>query len=765
MNMQQRQQALPELSSFCRHRVDAQGALRLHIKAGESLEISSLDGQQGCELLVLNDAREALLLPDYQYSVAKNALAQVQQSSTSAKRLRAQLEEWGISFDVLQTSFSFDSVDLPNILFNQDALVIVLCCGQDMQVDQQKPVTELLVTHHQLNPTYEDIPAPLALPVAEYRVERCTAQSYLVKAGQWIQILDVEGKQCSDFVALDYSALQQGSEVMIDAVATRTTANRTTPQPGLYSKFQDPDQLTMLELVQDTVGRHDSFLFACNSKFYDSHGYFGHVNCTDNINYALSEYGVKPRLGWPAINFFFNTQASDCGQIGSGEPFSNAGDYVLLRASRDLLCVSTACPDDIDPANGWQPTDIHVRVYAADSEFPRSIGHRLTSQELPRMTKQTGFHTCTSALTKKFTEYRGYWVASEYENWGAKSEYFACREKVAMIDLSPLRKFEILGPDAEAFLQLALTRNVRRMSINEVVYSAMCHETGGMIDDGTLFRMGEQAYRWICGDPYSGVWLRELAAKTGHRVTVRDSTDQLHNVAVQGPNSRALLQQLIWTPENQTTLNDLKWFHFLVGRLGGEDGIPLMVSRTGYTGELGFEVWCHPDAAPTVWQAIWEAGQAFEIAPMGFDALDMLRIEAGLIFAEHEFNAETNPFEAGIGFTTPLKTNDEDFIGRSAIEQQTPASRHRLVGLLIQENDLVSHGDQVFNGRFPVGVVTSAMYSPILKRQIAMCRMAPGFIEPGTILEIGQLDGHKKRLKVEVSTLPFYDPERIRVRS
>jgi aminomethyltransferase len=176
-------------------------------------------------------------------------------------------------------------------------------------------------------------------------------------------------------------------------------------------------------------------------------------------------------------------------------------------------------------------------------------------------------------------------------------------------------------------------------------------------------------------------------------------------------------------------------------------------------------VWCHPDHAETVWDEIWKAGDEYKVAPLGFDALDMLRIEAGLIFAEHEFCPETNPYEAGIGFTVPLKTKTEAFIGRAAIERQNPESRDQLVGLIIDKNDPVSHGDQVFNGRFPVGVITSATVSPLLKKQIALCRMSPDFAAPGTQVEIGFLDGHIKRIGAEVCSLPFYDPERTRLRS
>ncbi|OLO05696.1 hypothetical protein BTW07_01735 [Salinicola socius] len=178
-----------------------------------------------------------------------------------------------------------------------------------------------------------------------------------------------------------------------------------------------------------------------------------------------------------------------------------------------------------------------------------------------------------------------------------------------------------------------------------------------------------------------------------------------------GSHSRELLAQLVWNAETQTAVKQWNWFHFMVGRLGGPDGMPLMVSRTGYTGELGFEVWCHPDHAERFWDAIWEAGQQYGLAPIGLDALDMLRIEAGLIFAGHEFCPETNPFEAGIGFTVPLKSKEEDFVGREALARQTPESRHKLMGLVIDSTERVEHGDQVLQGRFPAGVVTSATQS------------------------------------------------------
>ncbi|GAB6070983.1 DUF1989 domain-containing protein [Thiomicrorhabdus hydrogeniphila] len=746
------------------YRVLGQEAICLSIQPGDRVLVDSIDGCQGCEVVIIsNESFELSESLDTFKGVAKESINLLKETGRASEKLQDDFNHWQITNEDLQEAYCFSAENLPDIVFENELKVVFVSAGQKMMVDKHNPTTELKITHH--SETIGEVPALLAKPIQEIRIPHSSAHTYEVKAGQWIQIIDVQGKQSSDFIAFDKNALDQGKELLIDGTATRTVMGMSLPQPGMFSKFLDAEQQTMLEVVQDTVGRHDSFLFACSPKFYEDQGYFGHLNCTDNFNKALKTYGIQARSGWPAINFFFNTYAKPCGTIGFAEPWSRPGDYVLMRANRDLLCGSSACPDDIDPANGWNPTDIHVRIYGKDESFPRSIAYRNIPEELSRMTKETGFHSRTAKLTKHFTEYRGYWVASEYEGWGTNAEYLACREKVAMIDLTPLRKFEVIGPDAEVFMQYAITRNVRRVSVGEIVYSAICNETGGMIDDGTLFKMNDQAFRWVCGDPYTGIWLRELAAKTGHNVKVMESTDQLHNVAVQGPYSRELLKDIIWTSEQHTSVESLAWFHFTLGRIGDAKGIPVMVSRTGYTGELGYEVWCHPDDAERLWDVIWEKGQAYGIAPLGFDALDKLRIEAGLIFAEHEFCPETNPFEAGIGFTTPLKTNEENFVGRKAIERQAPESRHKLMGLVTETNEPVHHGDKIYDGRFPVGIITSSTFSPVLKKQIALCRLAPDYAVVNKTLEVGQLDGLQKRILAKVVALPFYDPERTKVRS
>ena len=332
-------------------------------------------------------------------------------------------------------------------------------------------------------------------------------------------------------------------------------------------------------------------------------------------------------------------------------------------------------------------------------------------------------------------------------------------------DLSPLRKFEVTGPDAEALLQYCLTRDIRKLSVGQVVYTAMCYENGGMIDDGTVFRLGQNNFRWIGGDEFSGQWLRQQAEKMGYKAWVRSSTDQLHNIAVQGPKSRDLLKEIIWTSPAQPAIGELEWFRFAVARIGHFEGPPIVVSRTGYTGELGYEIFCHPKDALAVFDAVWEAGQKYGLKPMGLEALDMVRIEAGLIFANYEFTSETDPFEAGIGFTVPLKSKTDDFIGKQALIQRKEHPRHKLVGLDIESNEAVGHGDSVYVGRSKIGVVTSSTRSPILSKNIALARVDVLHSEIGTEIEIGKLDGMQKRLPGRIVKFAHYDPEKLRPRS
>lgn len=643
----------------------------------------------------------------------------------------------------------------------QASLCVLVAPGAPMAPEAQNPPTELRLVIRPAASIVGQAPPPLAPPLQDLRIDAATARAFTVKAGQYIQIIDVDGRQCADFLAFDAAELAQGRECGLDATTTHTLMGTSSPKPGLHAKYFDARMVPLVEVVQDTVGRHDTFMLACSAKYYEDMGYPGHSNCTDNFNAVLAPHGIASRKGWPAINFFYNTIPGANDRIDMDEPWSRPGDYVLLRALTDLVCAASSCADDIDPANGWFPTDIHVRVYDAACAFPRGMSHRMTPDSEPRLTRETGFHPRTSALTRKMEDYRGFWLQSCFSSAGPIAEYWACRERAVVLDLSALRKFEVIGPDAEALMQLALTRDVRKLAVGQIVYAAMCYEHGGMIDDGTLFRLGPTNFRWICGDEYCGLWLRQLAERNGFKVWVKESTDQLHNLSVQGPRARDILAPLLVTPPHQPSLSELKWFRFTVGRLAG---VPVVVSRTGYTGELGYEVWCHPSQAVAVWDAIMEAGASHGLTPAGLAALDMLRIEAGLVFADYEFCDQTDPFEAGIGFAVATAKADP-YIGKEALERRRAAPHRRLVGLDVAGNEAVGHGDPVYVGRGQVGVITSALKSPILRKTVALARLDVSAAEDGTAVEIGKLDGHQKRLAATVVPFPHYDPKKTRVRA
>lgn len=757
-----------------RYRVHGGGALVLGLHPEDALEITDTEGRQQCELAVFDASgrEDAAALGARADREAEGIAAILSGGQEDARRLAAALEQRGIPRGGVRAVHLFQGDSKPGETIRyevqRDCICIVAAPGGPMRVDRQDAPTDLVVHVRRARPQAKPgpaLPPPLAEPRLDMRVPRCTASAYEVQAGEFVQIIDVEGRQCSDFLAFRAAKLEHGVERGLDATTTRTLMGAAYPGPGLYSKFFDQDMQPLVEVIRDTCGRHDTFGLACTAKYYEDMGYPGHVNCTDNFNRALDPYGISARRGWPALNLFFNTRFDDNNQLYIDEPWSRPGDYVLVRAATDLVCASSACPDDVDAANAWNPTDIHVRVYPAKNRFSKAIAYRMTTDAEPLLTRETAFHPRTSRLTRNYTEYRGYWLPGSYTKHGALEEYWACREKAVVTDLSPLRKFEVLGPDAEALMQWCVTRDMRRLAVGQIVYTAMCYDTGGMIDDGTVFRLGENNFRWIGGDDYGGIWLRKQAEAMQLRAWVKSSTDQLHNVAVQGPGSREILSGIIWTPPTQPALPELEWFRFTIGRLRDFDGAPLIVSRTGYTGELGYEVWCHPKDAGAVWDAIWEAGQGHGLTPLGLEALDILRIEAGLIFAGTEFCDQTDPFEAGIGFTVPLRSKHDDFVGRAALERRKANPQRKLVGLELAGEEPAAHGDCVHVGRQQVGTVTSGTRSPVLRKNIALCRMALEYAGAGTEVEVGKIDGHQKRIPAVVVRFPFYDPEKKRVRS
>ena len=758
-----------------RHVINAGGLTGLQIFPDDEIEIINEEGNQICEIVCFdkNGKSELGILNlkvNDKASFIRKILTKKVESSLITNH---QLKKRNLKINEAKSAIVFDN-DTPNgekLKFkSKDKCYVIFAAPQnEMLISDQNPSSDLtlFIKRSKIKDDKElsIIPDPVYEPNYEKNIDRQTAISYQVKEGDYIQIISPAGRQCSDFVAFDSRKLDKGIEKGLDWQTTRTFMGNTFPGPGLFSKFYDTDHEPLVEVIRDTVGKHDTFNLACTSKYYEDVGYFGHPNCSDNLTESMDKYGVQKQKGWHAINLFFNTSATGLNSVISDESYARPGDYVMFRALKDLTIGTTACPSDIDPCNSWNPTDIFVRTYDKKKEFSKSFAFRMKADSEKKLTRNSGFYERTSKLTRNFIDARGFWLPNDYTKHGAIEEYNACRENAVLIDLSSLRKFEIIGPDAEELMNYTLTRNIKKLSIGQVVYSAMCYENGMMFDDGTLLRLSETGFRWICGDEYAGEWLKETAKKKNFKVNIKNSTDQISNVSIQGPKSREILKKLIFTPPTQPSIDELGWFRFTICRVETLQGIPLIVSRTGYTGELGYEVWCNPKDAPVVWDKLMDAGKDNGLIPAGFAALDKLRIEAGLILFGNEFDGQQDPFEAGVGFTVPLKTKEDDFIGKKVLIDRKANPQKKLVGLELIGKEIAGHGDCVHIGRSQVGVVTSGCLSTTLNKNIALCRIDSKYAEIGTEVEVGKIDGHQKRISAKIVRFPHFDPDKTRVKA
>lgn len=380
---------------------------------------------------------------------------------------------------------------------------------------------------------------------------------------------------------------------------------------------------------------------------------------------------------------------------------------------------------------------------------------------MPAVTlRRTAFHSRTAALGARFDEYADYEFPSQYAA-DILDEYWACRQRAVVIDLTPLRKVEVSGPGAEAALQATVTRDLTRLADGGVVYTALCDDDGNVVDDGTVFRFGPERFRWIGYTDEDEEWFRSHAERLGADACFENSTNRLHNLAVQGPKSRDILRPIVHPAPGRPAFDDLTWFTFTEGRLGS-DGPEVLVSRTGYSGELGYEVWCHPDDGEAVWDAIWVAGRDAGIAALGLDALDVVRVEAGLIFKGYEYEGTEDPFEAGIGFTAPKKR--ADYVGKAALERRRENPTRALVGLEIDAAEPFAHGDEVWAAGALAGIVTSGSRSPLLDKNLALARVGVGHSALGERLEVARAEGGETALATVVR-FPFYDPGKTRPRS
>ena len=375
----------------------------------------------------------------------------------------------------------------------------------------------------------------------------------------------------------------------------------------------------------------------------------------------------------------------------------------------------------------------------------------------------TPFHSRVEAMCdmNDWGNWMGYTTPNAY--FDVELEYFAIRSTTGVFDLSPMNKYLITGPDAEAYLNRIVTRNVSKLGINRVGYAVWCNDAGQVMDDGTIFRLGEQDFR-LCSYQRADDWLAWCTL--GFDVTITNESEDLAGLAVQGPTSCTILTLL-----GCTGLDQLKPFgiaHFTF------EGAPMMVSRTGFTGDLGYEVWVAPAQAEALWDQLFEHGREYLIKPIGSYALDMARIEAGFIQAHVDFvpaeevvrNGRTrSPFELGlewlVDFSKPL------FNGRSALlAEKAKGSRYRFAMLDIEGNKPAEHSF-IMKGDKVVGTVTSAAWCPTVKSNIAYAQleMPHGAVGDELVAEIYyQRELHWTRMLAPCRVIdgPLFNPKRRR---
>jgi len=378
---------------------------------------------------------------------------------------------------------------------------------------------------------------------------------------------------------------------------------------------------------------------------------------------------------------------------------------------------------------------------------------------------------CTSL---NYREWSGFYAVSVYETHH-EHEYNAIRNAAALIDVTPLFKYLITGRDATRFVNRVLARDINKVAVNQVIYCCWCDEDGKVIDDGTITRLEENRYRWTAADPNLR-WFRQNAI--GLEVQIEDITEQLAALALQGPTSGKLLKSVA-----EADIENLRYFRKTSGKVAG---VPVDVSRTGYTGDLGYEIWIPWQDALKVWDALMEAGRRFDIHPTGMLALDVARIEAGLILADVDYvsskkaliaSQKYSPYEIGLGKLIHLEK--DTFIGKQALIRENKRGPERvLVGLEINWNEVEELFDDaglppqipatasrvhvpVYRGREQVGKATSTTWSPLLKQLIALASVEPQHSKPGTQLQIElTVEAVRHRATATVRQLPFFNPPR-----
>jgi aminomethyltransferase len=388
----------------------------------------------------------------------------------------------------------------------------------------------------------------------------------------------------------------------------------------------------------------------------------------------------------------------------------------------------------------------------------------------------TAFHERTLALCESlnYREWSGYYTVSAYE-MHHEHEYNAIRNSAALIDISPLFKYRVTGRDATKFVNRVIARDINKVAVDQVIYCCWCDPEGKVIDDGTITRLGENDYRWTAADP-SLRWFRQNALALD--VTIEDISEQTAALALQGPMSGRVLHETA-----DANITNLKYFRVTHGKIAG---VPVDISRTGYTGDLGFEIWMPWRDAIKVWDALTAKGKAFDIHPAGMIALDIARIEAGLILIEVDYisskkalieSQKYSPAEIGLGKLVDLKK--ENFVGRAALAQEVAKGAQRaLVGLEINWNEVEALYDKlkmapqvptmasrvavpVYRIGRQIGKATSTTWSPTLKKMIALACVSRESAKAGTTLNIEiTVEAVRHTVSAKVVPLPFFNPPR-----
>jgi aminomethyltransferase len=391
----------------------------------------------------------------------------------------------------------------------------------------------------------------------------------------------------------------------------------------------------------------------------------------------------------------------------------------------------------------------------------------------------TPFHPRTAALcaSHRWKDWAGYYAVCSYD-MNHDREYFAFRHAAGMLDVSPLFKYVISGEDAAEFLAYVTTRDLRKLKVGQVSYCCLCDGEGKVIDDGTAARLEERRYRLTSASP-SLRWLQEHSR--GFRVAIEDHSESTAALALQGPTSRDILKSAC----SGLDLGDLRFFRIAPARIGS---IPVEISRTGYTGDLGYEIWIRSEDALPLWDSLAEAGAPHGLVPAALDALDVTRVEAGFILQGVDYHSaprcpiesrKSSAFEVGLGWTVDLER--DPFVGQRALRlERERGSRWAMVGLdisweemekLYEEHALPPHlpatawrtAVPVYDGRRQIGRATSGTWSPLLKKNLALATVEARYAVPGVRVRIEHTAEYERRtVSATVVKRPFFDPERKR---